>query len=351
MIPKRIAATRSPSERFTVRTLACIVTLFTVAAPAFAADDAKPIAKVNAALGRGINFGNALEAPSEGAWGFRIEERYFDDIKRAGFDCIRVPVKWSAHAAKTAPFKIDEPFAERVDWVLKNASERGLNVVLNIHHFDELYDHPEEQTERFLALWKQIATRYADQPDSVVFELLNEPRNPLTPEKWTELFPQALKIVRDSNPTRAVIVGPGNWNNIDSLAKLELPNDDRLIVTVHYYSPFHFTHQGASWAEGADAWLGTKWGSDADKAAVKKDLEKAAAWGREHHRPMFLGEFGAYSKADMESRVKWTTFVTSEAERLGMSWSYWEFGSGFGAFDPQKNEWREPLKDALVGEK
>jgi endoglucanase len=53
----------------------------------------------------------------------------------------------------------------------------------------------------------------------------------------------------------------------------------------------------------------------------------------------------------MESRVKWTTFVTSEAERLGMSWSYWEFGSGFGAFDPQKNEWREPLKDALVGEK
>jgi endoglucanase len=339
-------------ERLAVKTLACLLSLVTIASTAFAAPPgSKPIDEVNRSLGKGINFGNALDAPNEGEWGFRIEEPYFKAIKDAGFDSIRVPVKWSAHAAKTAPYKIEQKFVERVDWVLKHANESGLNVVLNIHHYDELYDAPEQNEERFLALWRQIATRYADQPESVVFELLNEPRNPLTPEKWNALFPKALAVVRESNPTRAVIVGPGNWNNIDSLAKLELPKDDRLIVTVHYYSPFHFTHQGASWAEGADQWLGTKWGSDADKAAVAKDLEKAAAWGREHHRPLFLGEFGAYSRADMDSRAKWTSFVTSEAERLGMSWAYWEFGSGFGAYDPQNNEWREPLKQALIGTK
>lgn len=53
--------------------------------------------------------------------------------------------------------------------------------------------------------------------------------------------------------------------------------------------------------------------------------------------------------ADMESRAKWTTYVRSEAERLGMSWAYGKFGAGFGAFDPQTNQWREPLKDALLG--
>ena len=53
----------------------------------------------------------------------------------------------------------------------------------------------------------------------------------------------------------------------------------------------------------------------------------------------------------MDSRIKWTNFVRSEAERLGMSFAYWEFGSGFGAYDPATDMWRDPLKNALVGEK
>lgn len=300
-------------------------------------------------LGRGINFGNALEAPSEGEWGFRIEESYFDAVKEAGFDTVRLPVKWSAHAKQESPYTIDPKFFDRVDSLVDDALERDLNLVLNIHHYDELYEDPDGHEERFIALWRQIAKRYADRSPRLVFELLNEPRNPLTPERWNELFPKALAVVRESNPDRAVMVGPGNWNNIDALSKLELPQDEKLIVTVHYYSPFEFTHQGASWAEGSEKWLGRTWGSEADRQAVRRDLEKAAAWAKERERPLFLGEFGAYSRAPLESRVKWTEFVRSEAERLGMSWAYWEFGSGFGVYDPQGEKWREPLKQALLG--
>jgi len=315
------------------------------------AADRKPTAahEVNARLGRGINFGNALESPREGEWGFRIEEPYFDEIKKAGFDTIRLPVKWSSRAEAKAPYTIDAKFFERVDWCVENALKRDLNLVLNIHHYDELYDDPDAHEERYLALWRQIAPRYADKSDRLVFELLNEPREPMTAERWNAVLPKALAIVRESNPDRAVIVGPGNWNNLEALPKLELPKDDHLIVTFHYYSPFHFTHQGAEWSEGADKWLGTKWGSDEDQAKVRADLDKAAAWGKEHNKPLFLGEFGAYSKADMGDRVKWTNFVRSEAEKRGMSWAYWEFGSGFGAYDPETKEWREPLKNALVG--
>jgi endoglucanase len=77
-------------------------------------------------------------------------------------------------------------------------------------------------------------------------------------------------------------------------------------------------------------------------------LEKAAAWAKAHARPLFLGEFGAYQAADMDSRARWTRFVTREAERLGFSWAYWEFCAGFGAYDPQADVWREALKAALL---
>jgi len=194
-------------------------------------------------------------------------------------------------------------------------------------------------------------TRYKDQPAGVYFELLNEPQAKLTEARWNAAIPTLLKTVRKTNPTRPVIVGPGQWNAIRALDKLELPRDDRrLIVTVHCYDPFQFTHQGASWVKGADQWKGRKWtGSEEEQAVLRKQFDKAAAWAKEHNRPVFLGEFGAYSAADMESRARWTRFMVREAERHGFSWAYWEFCSGFGAYDPKADAWREPLKTALVG--
>ena len=125
--------------------------------------------------------------------------------------------------------------------------------------------------------------------------------------------------------------------------------DQYLLVTVHFYDPFHFTHQGAEWAEGSQAWLGTTWGTDADKKAVTDAFDKAAAWGAEHHRPIYLGEFGAYSKSPIEGRAQWAAFVARAAESHGMPWTYWEFCSGFGAYDPVAKQWRLPLLEALQG--
>jgi endoglucanase len=160
---------------------------------------------------------------------------------------------------------------------------------------------------------------------------------------------KTLKVVRGSNPTRTVVVGPVAWNSIRMLPQLELPEDDRnLLVTVHFYDPFHFTHQGAEWAEGSSAWLGTTWGTDADKKAVTDSFDQAAAWGKDHHRPIYLGEFGEYSKSPMEGRARWTAFVARTAEARGMPWTYWEFCSGFGVYDPVAKAWREPLLRALM---
>ncbi|MEM7342829.1 MAG: glycoside hydrolase family 5 protein [Chloroflexota bacterium] len=304
----------------------------------------------NQRLGRGINLGNALEAPMEGAWGVVLQPAYFSLIKAAGFDSVRIPIRWSVYASRREPYTIRDTIFDRVDWAIEQAHQNDLAVVINVHHFDRLIDDPDGQLERFLMIWEQIAAHYQDYPDTVYFEILNEPHDTLTANRWNDYALQALTIIRETNPTRPVIIGPVEWNSISQLYRLELPEDDRnIIVTIHYYSPFQFTHQGAEWVDGSANWLGTPWtASVGQRQAVIEDFQVAVRWAEKENRPLYLGEFGAYSKADTESRIRWTEFVRTEAEKQGMSWAYWEFGAGFGVYDRVTNTWRDDLLSALV---
>ncbi|MGC4003573.1 MAG: glycoside hydrolase family 5 protein [Pirellulales bacterium] len=315
-----------------------------------AAEWPTPEASVQA-MGVGVNFGNCLEAPNEGEWGVRIEADDCAKIKAAGFTSVRVPVKWSNHAAKTAPFAIEPKFLARVDEVLAQAEKAGLIVILNIHHYDEMDKAPTEHRERFLALWTQIAEHYQNAPPTVVFELLNEPHDKLTPELWNEIVPEALKIVRAKHPQRNVVIGPGSWNNVNFLSKLALPADDRHIIgTFHYYEPFQFTHQGAHWVNGSDKWKGKTWtGTSEELDRLRKDFDKAADWSKSEKRPLLLGEFGAFNAAPQESRATWTKAVVEEAAKRGFAATYWEYSSGFGVYDPANKVWRDDLRKALIG--
>jgi endoglucanase len=314
------------------------------------AAEADDIFAANKKLGRGINLGNALEAPREGEWGVTLKAEYFQAIKEAGFASVRMPIKWSAHTAAGSPYTIDAKFAERVDWAVDQATRNGLNIILNVHHYGEMDTQPDEHLPRLAAIWEQVAARYKDKPANVYFELLNEPNTRLIEAKWNAAIPALLAAIRKTNPARPVIVGPAFWNAIWALDKLELPPDKNLILTVHFYDPLKFTHQGAPWAEGSGKWKGTKWsGTEQEQAELRKSLDKAAEWAKKQNRPVFLGEFGAYQQADMDSRVRWTWFIAREAEKRDFSWAYWEFCSGFGAYDPKIDKWRPELKVALLG--
>ena len=303
----------------------------------------------NRRLGRGVNLGNALEAPKEGDWGITLEEADFKLIHEAGFNSVRVPIRWSSHAAEGAPYTIDAAFFSRIDWIIQHAFANGLAVVINMHHYDELYVAPDKHTERLLGMWQQIAQHYQQQPADLYFEPLNEPNN-MSTDVWNDLLSKAVTTIRATNPTRPLIIGPVDWNSLQRLNELKLPaNDNNLIVTFHYYQPFQFTHQGAEWAQGSDAWMGTQWeGTTTERDNVDNDLDIAATWGQENQRPIFMGEFGAYSKADMDSRVRWTAYLARRAEARRMSWAYWEFRSGFGVYDGTARQWHTELKNVLV---
>ncbi len=302
-------------------------------------------------LQRGINFGNMLESPNEGEWGLTVQEEYFDLVKEAGFDFVRLPVRWSTHAEAEWPYTIDPAFFARVDQVINWALERDLTIIVNMHHYEEMAWDPWSHKDRFLGLWRQIAEHYKDSPSNVIFELFNEPNGEFNAPLWNQYLVEALAVVRETNPVRDVVVGPASWNAYDWLSTLDVPDDEHLIVTFHYYSPFQFTHQGAEWAgDEAQKWLGTTWdATDAQRVEITSHFDSVADWAQRHGNiRILLGEFGAYSRAPQDSRVRWTEFVRGEAERHRFAWSYWEMASGFGAYDPNVKAWREDLLQALI---
>ena len=309
-----------------------------------------PIFDAARRLERTVNLGDALEAPNEGDWGVTLQADYFRVIAAAGFTAVRLPVNFEAHAAAEAPYAIDPAFLERVGWVIQNAVANGLVAVLDMHNYPAMMDAPRAETPRFLALWRQVADRFQDAPDDqVYFELLNEPNGNLDDAAWSAIAQETLAVVRPTNPRRPVIIGPSGWNGLDQLSGLILPDDPNLIVTFHYYLPFEFTHQGADWVEGSQAWLGTAWdGTPDQQSAIAGDFDAVAAWAQAHGRPVFLGEFGSNDKADQASRLRWTAAVARAAEAHGFAWGYWEFCSVFGLYDPVALQWHADLLQALI---
>ena len=89
-------------------------------------------------------------------------------------------------------------------------------------------------------------------------------------------------------------------------------------------------------------------GSEADRKAIRDDFNRASAWAKEHDRPLFLGEFGAYEMADMAARARYVDAVARTAEAQSWSWAYWQFDRDFAAFDTQRDRWVEPILHALI---
>jgi len=302
----------------------------------------------NSKIARGVNIIGYDDALWKDHTQGRFKEAYFKKIKEAGFSSIRVNLFPFSHMDKD--FRIDESWLKTLDWVVKKGLEANLMVILDMHEYNAMADDPVAKKEMFLSVWRQLAPRYKEQPDQVVFELLNEPNQKLSVELWNTYLVEAINLVRQTNPNRTLIIGPGNWNGIESLSTLVLPkNDKNIIVTVHFYHPMPFTHQGAWWSKENKDLSGIQWtGTEAEQAEVVNKLKVAADWAKANDRPIFLGEFGAYDKADMESRARYTAFVARTAEKFGFSWAYWQFDSDFIVYDINNESWVKPILNALM---
>jgi endoglucanase len=277
----------------------------------------------------------------------RFKVEYFKQLHEAGFNTVRVNLQAFEHMDDMN--RLSPAWFKTLDWVVDNAVANGLAVIIDEHDFVPCGEDAVMCHAKLLSFWEQVAPRYKDTPNSVIFEILNEPNQAITIQGWNALIKETMAIIRSTNPQRNVIIGPAMWNSIHGLNAMELPKDDRhIIVTVHYYLPMEFTHQGAAWSPATVHLSGIKWGTDAEKQALAADFAGVQEWSKANERPILLGEFGAYDKGDMDSRVKYTSYVARTAESMGWAWTYWQFDSDFIVYDVTKDRWIEPIRKALL---
>jgi len=304
---------------------------------------------MNRRLGRGVNilgYDPIWRSREQG----RFKDRYFRMLREGGFHSVRINLHPFHFMSDEPPHTLSSEWLGTLHWAVDQSLAAGLAVVLDLHEYNAMGSDAEGHRGKFLAFWEQMSREFADAPDSVLFEILNEPNGDLTESVWNAYYRQALAIIRKSHPRRIVVVGPAHYNSVGALDGLELPAEDRhLIVTVHYYTPMEFTHQGAGWTPAYTNVSGVVWPrSPADEEAVAADFQKVQAWAQRQKRPIYLGEFGAYDKADMDSRVRYISFVARTAEKCGFSWAYWQFDSNFILYDVENEKWIQPIYNALI---
>ena len=300
---------------------------------------------------RGVNLGNALEAPNEGDWGYRIELPHLDAIRDAGFDGVRLPVRWDAHAGSTPPYAFGGDFWRRIDEVVEHALGLGLMVQLDMHHYERLISEPARQRDRFLGMWSVIAHHFRGAPAGLILEPFNEPngRN-WGPRALMALQRDVVEIIRNrSGVDRLIVLGPGNWQNIDALRDWRPPEGQNIAVSVHYYEPHAFTHQGAEWLGAEAPVFGRAWGTREDRAQVREHLMSAADWGARHGCAIQLGEFGVNRAVPIQQRAAWTRAVREGCEAQGMGWCVWDFAGAFPIWDRDAGAFMPLMRDALFG--
>jgi len=332
---------------------------------------------------RGANLGNGLESPPGQDWGGHYSADDLRIMRAEGFDHVRIPIGWHHYTGPGPEYRIRPEIFTRVD-VLANAGLReGLGVLINIHHFDDFTSNPQGQIPRFIAIWRQIAQHYAKAPAGLALELLNEPKEAATTEIINPIFAETIQQIRRIDPKRTIFVGPGRWNSIVELPKLRLPDDDQnLIVTVHNYDPFYFTHQGANWA-GPDTKLTgilfpgppprplvpdpklklnsrvLNWVKTYNKEptarnpssplAFQGSIDQAKEWSEYYGRPVHIGEFGCYTGADPASRAHYYRAFRQAAEQAKLGWAIWDWKAGFHYWNEKTRSAEPGMHEALFG--
>ena len=310
---------------------------------------------------RGVNLSGWLQKSSAHQVQFgRFSRTDFENIKSLGCDHIRLPIQLHDMAGPAPEYVIDPLLFQFLDQIIDWAEQLDLNLILDNHTFDPAINTSPEVIYPLIATWKQLAARYRDRSQLLFYEILNEPHG-ITDSVWNDIQQQVIDAIRTEDTVHTIVVGPAEWNSYHNLHYLPFYDDDNLIYTFHFYDPFLFTHQGASWADPPMDIAGVPFPYDASRmpllppqlagtyienlynnypvegtaAWVKNQLNIAVAFKLQRQRPLWCGEFGAYiPNSSTADRARWLQTVRTHLEQNGIAWSMWEYQDGFGVFEP-----------------
>jgi len=322
----------------------------------------------------GWNLGNTLDATGGGAllttemsWGNpTTKEDMFIVVKEAGFNTIRIPVSWGDHLGSEPDFTIHTIWLDRVNEVVDYAIDNDLYVILNLHHEEwhfPSYDNLERSKQILTKVWTQIAERFKDYDEHLIFEGMNEPRMKDTPLEWTggnaeawdvinqlnHTFVDTIRNSAGNNPLRHLMIPPyAASSDPKTWRDFILPKDDKIIVSIHAYTPYNFTLN----KNGTNNWSPENINDTKDIDYLFENLSK---YFIDKGYPVIIGEFGAMNKDNLEARVLWSEYYIQKASEKGIPCIWWDNGAFvgdgelFGLLDRRKGVWMYPeIIDALI---
>lgn len=317
-------------------------------------------------LGMGWNLGNQMDAhaggvASETCWGnLAVTQTTFDKVKAAGFRSVRIPVTWLGHIGPAPDYGIDVAWLDRVAEIVGYAEKAGLNAIINIHHdgadsahWLSIREAAEDESAndamkaQIAAMWTQIALRFKDKGDFLIFEAFNEihdggwgwganrtdgGKQYRCLAQWNQTFVDAVRAVGGCNTGRYLAV-PGYCTNPElTVEYLELPEDsasDRLLVSVHYYDPNEYTLTAKYSEWGHTASEGTSAGENEEKHVVEVFSMLNSAFVSKGI-PVYLGEIGCVNRAEAREQAfqrYWFEYVVKAARTYGLAAFVWDNGA------------------------
>jgi len=329
---------------------------------------------------KGVNLTQWFQASSARQIQFtKFTRKDFENIKSLGCDVIRLPVNLHEMTSGAPDFTLDPLLINFLDQAIDWSEELNIYLILDNHSFDPAVDTQPGVENILVRVWSQLAHHYKDRSAYLLYEILNEPHG-ISDAAWGAIQQSVINAIRVEDNNHQIIVGGSNYNSYTSLANLPVYTDNKLIYTFHFYDPFLFTHQGASWVGPSlvplanipfpyrssgmpqlpgvfnGTWIQSAYNSypsDGTVAKVKQLLDVAANFKNNRNVPVFCGEFGVFiPNSNATDRVEWYREIRNYLAEKNIPWTMWDYTGGFGLFEPNSSELFEydlnvPLLEAV----
>jgi endoglucanase len=302
-----------------------------------------------------------------------VTEKDFVLLKKLGFKTIRLPVAFTHFENNNVPL---DSVLSRINWVLAACKQYGFNLIIDYHAGNLTNDNYLSETPKIIDLWQRVAKAYiGESANRLFFEIYNEPT--VSDQVWKDAAYNIVTGIRKVDKKRTLLVGASNYNSIYELSRFVRLADDNIIYSFHFYEPFFFTHQGASWVGDQVATTGVSfpyneenfpalnpktrntWGetnyykyrTDGNEQSLMDKLSGyPKLWSAKYNVPVVCTEYGAYNKySDEYSRCRYITAMRKTLKKLNIPGIMWEYNSGFSIFDgkPSMDNLPECMKAAI----
>jgi endoglucanase len=297
----------------------------------------------------GWNLGNTLDSdPDETAWGNpRTTQAMLDVIASADFRTVRIPVTWMHHMGGAPNYAVDDAWLDRVEEVTNYVLSTGMYAIVNTHHEEWVSLMPGADhgaiADRLSLLWTQIAARFRDYDDYLIFETMNEPRT-RDETQWTGGTPEARTILNSYNLAAVDAIRATGGNNAvrhimipthaanastTCIDDLVVPNDDpRIIISLHTYYPNDLSFGDTS-----------SWGTTSDRTEMEAELDRIYDLLPARGRAAVIGEWGTVNLNNTSVRADHAETYARLVRERGMCPIWWDNGAtaqggdGFGLLD------------------